>query len=74
MSKIKQFLTTLIGFAAFAFIFYLVFRPDKEMMIGIGAVVAGIILIVLVIGLIGRIREKMEEKRRTQHYKDRIES
>jgi len=69
MSKIKQFLTTIIGFAAFVFVFYLVFRPDKRMMIGIGTVIDGIILIVLFVGLIGRIREKMEEKRRKKPYK-----
>ena len=73
MSKIKQFLTTIIGFAAFAFVFYLVFRPEKRMMIGIGAVVAGIILIVLVVGLIGRIKDKAEEKRRMKPYKERTE-
>lgn len=71
MSKILHFFASIIGFAVFAFIFYLVFRPDKRMMIGIGAVVAGIVLIVVFVGLIGRIREKLEEKRRTKPYKDR---
>lgn len=69
MSKIKQFLTTLIGFAAFAFVFYLVFRPDQRMMIRIGAVLAAIILLVLLVGLIGRIKDRAEEKRRTRPYK-----
>jgi len=71
MSKIKQFLTSLIGFAAFGFIFYLVFRPDQRMMIRIGVVLLAIILLVLFVGLIGRIKDRAEEKRRTKHYKPR---
>jgi hypothetical protein len=69
MSKILQFLTTLIGFAAFGFIFYLVFRPDQRMMIRIGAVIGAIILLVLLFGLIGRIKDRAEEKRRKKPYK-----
>jgi peptidoglycan/LPS O-acetylase OafA/YrhL len=68
MIKIRQFFATLIGFGAFAFVFYLVFGDDMRFMIGLGAVVVGIILIVVIVGLIGRIKDKAEEKRRMKPF------
>jgi len=69
MDKIRQVFLTLIGIGAFGFVFYLVFREHTDFMIGFAAVVVGLILIVLLVGLIGRIKDKAVEKKRTKPFK-----
>jgi len=70
MNNLRQFFATLLGFAVFAFVFYLVFKEDLRFMIGLGAIAVAIILIVLIAGLIGRIKDRAEEKRRMKPFKD----
>jgi hypothetical protein len=64
MNKIRQVFSTIIGFGVFGFIFYLVFRNDPRFMIVLGVGVGALFLIVLLIGLIGRIRDNIKEKKR----------
>ena len=68
IDKIRQLFLSIIGIGALGFVFYLVFKDDKEFMIGALAVVVGLILIVLLIGLIGRIRDNAQEKKRKKPF------
>ena len=68
IDKIRQLFLSIIGVAAFGFVFYLVFKDDRRFMIGLAAVVVGLILIVLLIGLIGRIRDSQVEKKRRKPF------
>ena len=68
MDRIRQVFFSLIGIGAFGFVFYLVFRDYQRFMIRFAVVVAGLILIVLLIGLIGRIRDKAVEKKRRKPF------
>jgi len=68
IDKLRQLFLSIIGIGALGFVFYLVFKDDKEFMIGLLAVVVGLILIVLLIGLIGRIRDKAQEKKRKKPF------
>jgi uncharacterized membrane protein len=69
MDRIRQVFLSLLGIAAFVFVFYLVFKEDQRFMIIFGLGIAAIILIALVVGLIWYIIDKREEKRRTRHIK-----
>ena len=71
MDKIRQVFLSIIGFAVFGFVFYLVFKEYRILMIGSLALVAGIILIFLLLDLIGRIRDKQAEKKRRQPFDPR---
>jgi hypothetical protein len=68
IDKLRQLLLSIIGIGAFGFVFYLVFKDDKRFMIGLLAVVVGLILIVLLIGLIGRIRDNAQAKKRKKPF------
>ena len=68
IDKIRQLFLSIIGIGALGFVFYLFFKDDKEFMIGALAVVVGLILIVLLIGLIGRIRDNAQEKKRKKPF------
>ena len=68
IDKIRQLFLSIIGIGAIGFVFYLVFKEDKRFMIGLLAVVVGLILIVLLIGLIGRIRDNAQEKKRKKPF------
>jgi hypothetical protein len=68
MDKIRQLFLTIIGVGALGFVFYLVFKDDQRFMIGLLAIVVGLILIVLLIGLILRIRDNMVEKKRRKPF------
>ena len=68
MDKIRQLFLTIIGVGALGFVFYLVFKDDPRFMIGLLVIVVGLILIVLLIGLILRIRDKMVEKKRRKPF------
>ena len=69
VDKIRQLFLSLIGIAAFAFVFYLVFKDDPGLIIGLVAVVVGLILLVLLITIIIRIRDYLVEKRRKKPFK-----
>ena len=69
MDRIRQIFLSIIGIGAFVFIFYLVFKEDQRFMIGFGIIIAGLILIALIVGLIWRIMDKREEKKRTRRFK-----
>ena len=68
IDKLRQLFLSIIGIGVLGFIFYLVFKDDKEFMIGALAIIVGLILIVLLIGLIGRIRESVQEKKRKKPF------
>ena len=68
IDKIRQLFLTILGIGAFGFVFYLVFKDDQRFMIGFLAIVVGLILIVLLIGLILRIRDSMVEKKRRKPF------
>lgn len=68
IDKIRQLFLSIIGVGALGFVFYLVFKDDQRFMIGLAAVVVGLILIVLLIGLILRIRDSMVEKKRKKPF------
>ena len=69
VDRIRQLFLSLIGIAAFAFVFYLVFKDDPGLIIGLVAVVVGLILLVLLITIIIRIRDYLVEKRRKKPFK-----
>ena len=68
IDKLRQLFLSIIGIGAFGFVFYLVFKEDKRFMIGVLAVVVGLILIILLIGIIGRIRDNAQEKKRRKPF------
>ena len=68
IDRLRQIFLSIIGIGAFGFVFYLVFKEDKRFMIGLLAVVVGLILIVLLIGIIGRIRDNAQEKKRKKPF------
>ena len=74
MDKIRQLFLTIIGFAAFGFVFYLVFKDNQSFMIGFLALAVGLILIVLLVMLILRIRDNQVEKKRKKPFNPPITS
>jgi len=68
IDKIRQLFLTILGIGAFGFVFYLVFKDNQNFMVGFLALVVGLILIVLLIGLILRIRDKRVEKKRRKPF------
>jgi len=68
IDKIRQLFLSILGIGALGFVFYLVFKDDQSIMIGFLAIVVGIILIVLLVGLILRIRDNQVEKKRRKPF------
>ncbi len=68
IDKIRQLFLSILGIGALGFVFYLVFKDDRSIMIGFLAIVVGIILIVLLVGLILRIRDSQVEKKRRKPF------
>jgi len=68
IDRIRQLFLSIIGIAAFGFVFYLVFKDNQSFMIGGLALVVGLILLVLLVGLILRIRDNMVEKKRKKPF------
>ena len=68
IDKIRQLFLSILGIGALGFVFYLVFKDDQSIMIGLLAIVVGIILIVLLVGLILRIRDNQVEKKRRKPF------
>ena len=66
--RIRQFFLSILGIATFAFIFYLVFRENQRFMIIFLISLAGLVIIILIVGLILRLKDNMEEKRRTKQF------
>lgn len=68
--SIRQFILGVLGIGTFASIFYLVFRENQEFMIifliGLGALIAFILLI----GLILRVRDNLEARKTARPYKE----
>lgn len=69
--KIRQFFLSILGIATFAFIFYLVFRENQRFMIIFLISLAGLAAIVILIGFILRIKDRRDEKKRLQPFKDK---
>ncbi len=68
IDKIRQLFLSILGIGAIGFVFYLVFKDDQTIMIGLLAIVVGIILIVLLVGLILRIRDNQVAKKRRKPF------
>ena len=68
IDKIRQLFISILGIGTLGFVFYLVFKDDQSIMIGFLAIVVGIILIVLLVGLILRIRDNQVEKKRKKPF------
>ena len=68
IDKIRQLFLSILGIGALGFVFYLVFKDDQSIMIGFLAIVVGIILIVLLVGLILRIRDSRVEKKKRKPF------
>ncbi len=68
MEKIRQFFLSVIGFAVFGFVFYLVFREDKRFMIIFLISLGGLFLVVLLVGVILKIVDTLEERKRRRPY------
>jgi hypothetical protein len=68
VDKLRQLFLTILGIGAFGFVFYLVFKDNPNFMIGFLGLVVGLILIVLLITLIGRIRDNRAEKKRRKPF------
>jgi tellurite resistance protein TehA-like permease len=68
IDKIRQLFLSILGIGALGFVFYLVFKDDQSIMIVFLAIVVGIILIVLLVGLILRIRDSQVEKKRRKPF------
>ena len=66
--RIRQFFLSILGIATFAFIFYLVFQENQRFMIIFLASLAGLGLIVLIVGLILRVKDNVDERKRTKPY------
>ena len=66
--RIRQFLLSILGIATFSFIFYLVFRENQRFMIIFLVSVGGLGLIILIVGLILRVKDNMDERKRTKPY------
>ena len=69
IDKIRRLFLSILGIGALGFDFYLVFKDDRSIMIGFLAIVVGIIIIVLLVGLILRIRDSQVEKKRRKPFK-----
>ncbi len=72
VDKLRQFFLTILGIGAFGFVFYLVFKDNPNFMIGFLGLVVGLILIVLLITLIGRIRDNRVEKKRRKPFNHKL--
>jgi len=68
IDRIRQLFLSIIGIAAFGFVFYLVFKDNPSFMIGLLAVVIGLILVVLLVGIILRIRDNQVAKKRKKPF------
>lgn len=68
VDRIRQLFLSILGIAAIGFVFYLVFKDDQSFMFGLLAIVVGIIVIVLLVGLILRIRDSQVEKKRKKPF------
>ena len=73
MERVRQFLLSVLGFAVFGFVFYLVFRENLRFMIIFLISLGGLVLIVLLVGLILRIIDKLEEKKRSRPFNNKME-
>lgn len=67
--RIRQFFLSFLGIATFAFIFYLVFRENQRFMIVFLISLGALVAIILLVGLILRIKDNADAKKRTKPYK-----
>ena len=68
MDRVRQFFLSIIGFAAFGFVFYLVFRDYQRLMLWTLAGIGGLVLLFIIIDRIGRIKDKRAEKKRNEPF------
>jgi len=74
MDRVRQFFLSVLGFAVFGFVFYLVFREDQRFMIIFLISLGGIALIVLLVGVILKIIDSAEEKKRRKPFHQKTEA
>ena len=67
--RIRQFFLSILGIATCAFIFYLVFKDNQRFMIIFLISLGVLVVIILLVGLILRIKDNADAKRRTRPYK-----
>ncbi len=68
MERVRQFLLSVIGFAAFGFVFYLVFKDYKKLMLWTLAGIGCLVILFLIIDQIGRIKDRKAEKKRNKPF------
>ena len=71
IDRIRQFFLSIIGVVVFGFIFYLVFKDNRSVLIGFLALAIVLIIIILLVGLILRIRDNLVEKKRRKPFEDK---
>ena len=67
--RIRQFFMSILGIATCAFIFYLVFKDNQRFMIIFLISLGALVLIIILVGLILRIKDNADAKRRTRPFK-----
>lgn len=67
--RIRQFFLSILGIATFAFIFFMVFRENQRFMIIFLISLGTLVAIILLVGLILRIKDNADAKKRTRPHK-----
>lgn len=68
MDRIRQFVLSVVGFAAFGFVFYLVFRDYKRIMLWTLVGIGSLVILFIIIDQIGRVKDKRAEKKRNEPF------
>ena len=68
MDRIRQFFLSIIGFAAFGFVFYLVFRDYQKLMVWTLLGIGGLVLFFIIVDQIGRVKDRRAEKKRNEPF------
>jgi nucleoside recognition membrane protein YjiH len=69
MDRVRQFILSIIGFAAFGFVFYLVFKDYKRLMLWTLVGIGGLVMLFIIVDQIGRIKDKRAEKKRNEPFR-----
>ncbi len=68
IDKIRQFFLSIIGVVVFGFIFYLVIKDNRSVLIGFLAFAVALIIIILLVGLILRISDNHVQKKKKETF------
>ena len=72
VDKIRQFFLSIIGVVVFGFIFYLGFKDNRSVLIGFLALAVALIILILLVGLILRIRDNQVQRKRMKPFDHKI--